>query len=130
MSLRKVLLVDDEPDIRTLVSMILRKLGGLEVEAVASGHAAVACLQSGYAPDLIVLDVMMPEMDGVQTLEAIRALPAQKETPVCFFTAKVHPVELQRWHELGVSDVLSKPFSPALLPKQLQECWQRCQKTP
>lgn len=123
--LKNVLLVEDESDIRLLVTMTLSRLGGLEVHSEPSGKGALQYLAEGHHPDLIVLDVMMPEMDGVQTFEAIRCMPGFEETPVCFLTAKVHPDEINRWHKLGVSDVLSKPFSPALLSDQLKDCWNK-----
>lgn len=129
MSLHHVLLVEDESDIRLLVTMTLSRLGGLDVHAEPSGRGALSYLGQGNKPDLIVLDVMMPEMDGVQTFEAIRAMPGFEQTPVCFLTAKVHPAEVQRWHELGIADVLSKPFSPALLPGQVKACWEKWHRT-
>lgn len=122
--LRNVLLVDDEPDIRTLVSLILERLGGLHVQAESSGLDALAALESGYKPDLILLDVMMPGMDGIQTLAEIRRLPGLHALPICFLTAKVHPAELQRWHDLGINAVLTKPFSPAKLVEQIKACWE------
>lgn len=122
--LRNVLLVDDEPDIRTLVSLILERLGGLHVQAEPSGLDALAALESGYKPDLILLDVMMPGMDGIQTLAEIRRLPGLHALPICFLTAKVHPAELQRWHDLGINAVLTKPFSPAKLVEQIRACWE------
>lgn len=130
MSLHNILLVEDESDIRLLVTMTLSRLGGLDVHAEPSGQSALSYLKQGHKPDLIVLDVMMPEMDGVQTFEAIRAMAGFERTPVCFLTAKVHPAEVKRWHELGISDVLSKPFSPALLPGQIRACWERCHERP
>lgn len=130
MALSKVLVVDDEPDIRMLVSIALKKLGGLDVRTEPSGPAALDALSTGnYQPDMILLDVMMPDMDGVQTLAAIRSLPTQQETPICFFTAKVMPDELDRLRHLGVCRVLSKPFSPATLITQIKEAWQSCQTT-
>jgi CheY-like chemotaxis protein len=128
LNLKNILLVEDESDIRLLVTMTLSRLGGLEVHAEPSGKGALKYLAEGHHPDLIVLDVMMPEMDGVQTFEAIRALPGFENTPVCFLTAKVHPEEVKRWHQLGIHDVLSKPFSPALLPGQIQACWHKWQQ--
>lgn len=128
-TLDKILLVDDEPDIRTLVSLILQRMGGLSVHTESCGQAAIDCLVAGYRPDLILLDVMMPGMDGVQTLAEIRAMRELRDLPVCFLTAKVHPAELQRWHDLGVNAVLPKPFSPARLVEQVRECWEQCQKT-
>lgn len=126
MALEKILFVDDEPDIRMLVSMTLQRLGGFQVRVEASGRAALAALNDGYAPDLVLLDVMMPEMDGVQTLQAMRQLPGMGDTPICFLTAKVQPTEVARWQGLGVCRILSKPFSPATLIGQLQESWRQC----
>jgi len=123
--LKTVLVVEDESDIRLLVTMTLSKLGGLDVHAEPSGRGALQYLAEGNHPDMIVLDVMMPDMDGVQTFEAIRSMPEFKETPICFLTAKVHPDEIDRWHRLGIHDVLSKPFSPALLPDQVKNCWSK-----
>lgn len=125
MSLQHVLLVDDEPDIRTLVTLILQRMGGMTVRAEASGQGALDCLASGYRPDLILLDVMMPGMDGIETLAAIRSMRPVADLPICFFTAKVHPAELQQWRDLGVDAVLAKPFSPTELVGQLREIWNR-----
>lgn len=125
MSLQHVLLVDDEPDIRTLVTLILQRMGGMTVRAAASGQEALQLLGGDYRPDLILLDVMMPGMDGIQTLAAIRSMRAVADLPVCFFTAKVHPAELQQWRDLGVDAVLAKPFSPTELVAQLREIWSR-----
>lgn len=123
MALEKILFVDDEPDIRMLVDMTLKRLGGFQVRTEASGRAALAALNEGYQPDMVLLDVMMPEMDGVQTLQAIRRLPGLDALPICFLTAKVQPTEVARWQAMGVSGILSKPFSPATLIGQLQETW-------
>lgn len=125
MSLQHVLLVDDEPDIRTLVTLILQRMGGMTVRAAASGQEALDLLGADYRPDLILLDVMMPGMDGIETLAAIRSMRTVADLPVCFFTAKVHPAELQQWRDLGVDAVLAKPFSPAELVAQLREIWSR-----
>jgi len=126
MTLENILVVDDEPDIRMLVSMTLQRLGGFHVRAEGSGDAALAALRSGYMPDLVLLDVMMPEMDGVQTLQAMRLVPGLRDIPICFLTAKVQPAEVARWQSLGVCRILSKPFSPANLIAQLKESWQAC----
>jgi len=125
MKLNHVLLVEDESDIRLLVTMTLSRLGGMEVHAEPSGRGALSYLAEGHQPDLIVLDMMMPDMDGLQTLAAIRALPGFARTAICFLTAKLNPADVKHWHELGICDVLAKPFSPSQLPGQLQACWQR-----
>lgn len=129
MSLRSVMVVDDEPDIRTLVTLILERLGGLTVYAMPSGMAALDSLRAGTRPDMIILDVMMPVMDGLQTLEAVRQMPDLVHLPVCLFTAKVHPSELLGWQQLSICDVLAKPFEPTKLLGQILESWEKCQKT-
>lgn len=125
MKLNKVLLVEDESDIRLLVTMSLSRLGGMDVHAEPSGRGALGYLAEGNRPDLIVLDMMMPDMDGLQTFAAIRELPGLDKTAICFLTAKLHPADVKHWREMGICDVLAKPFSPSLLPGQLQACWQR-----
>ena len=125
MKLNKVLLVEDESDIRLLVTMALSRLGGMDVHAEPSGRGAWDYLAEGHRPELIVLDMMMPDMDGLQTFAAIRKLPGFAKTAICFLTAKLHPAEVKHWRELGICDVLAKPFSPSQLPGQLQACWQR-----
>ena len=119
----RILIAEDDDATRALLTAFFDKKG-FRVEAVANGRLALERIVAG-AFDVALFDVMMPEMDGVQTFEAIRALPGFEQTPVCFLTAKVHPAEVQRWHDLGISDVLSKPFSPALLPGQIRACWER-----
>lgn len=130
MLLSNVLLVDDDPDIRMLVSLSLERLGGLHVRAEQSGPDALEALRSGYQPDMVLLDVMMPGMDGVQTLSEIRRLPALQALPVCFLTAKAQPHELQRLQDLKVSAVLTKPFSPQQLVEQVKASWARAVDAP
>lgn len=118
-----VLAVDDVPDnLGTLSEM----LGGLDVSVRVASNGATAIRYAGLEPrpDLILLDVMMPGMDGIQTLAEIRRLPGLHALPICFLTAKVHPAELQRWHDLGINAVLTKPFSPAKLVEQIKACWE------
>ncbi len=128
MSLQQVLLVDDEPDIRALVSLILQRLGGLTVRAASSGQEALNILQDGFKPDIILLDVMMPGMDGVQALTEMRAMPEAASLPICFLTAKIQPADIARWRSLGVDDVLTKPFIPAKLVEQVRSCWEYVQR--
>ena len=122
--LKRVLYVDDEPHIRTLAQLSLERVGGFETCICGSGAAAIEAAP-GFAPDIILLDVMMPEMDGPQTLEALRTLPGLVDTPVVFVTAKVQPSEMLRYSALGALDTISKPFAPLELPKRLREIWSR-----
>ncbi|MEO6698642.1 MAG: response regulator [Paraperlucidibaca sp.] len=127
-SLQQILLVDDEPDIRALVSLILQRLGGFTVRSVSSGQAALDSLREGFTPDIILLDVMMPGMDGVKVLAAMRAMPIIKRLPICFLTAKIQPADIARWRALGVDDVLAKPFIPAKLVEQVRSCWENVKR--
>ncbi len=124
--LRTVLLVDDEPDIRVIATVSLQMFGGLVVTTAASGREALE-LAPQLCPDVILLDVMMPEMDGPETLRRLRALEATAGTPVVFMTAKVLRDEIERWLALGAIGVISKPFDPTALPGELRAL---CERTP
>ncbi len=120
--LRTVLYVDDEPDIREVVEMSLSLSPELTVHACESGEQA---LREGpdLKPDLILLDVMMPNMDGPTTMQRMRALPELATTPVVFMTAKAMPAEVARFKELGAAAVIAKPFDPMRLAKDVEQIW-------
>ncbi|MGK6354657.1 response regulator [Sphingomonas sp. DT-207] len=113
----RILYVDDEPDIREVAVMALELDPGLEVRACASGPEALA-VAPDWAPDLILLDVMMPEMDGPTTLAELRARPETRGTPIVFITARTQAHELERFIGLGAGGVIGKPFDPMTLAKQ------------
>lgn len=123
-TLQKVLYVEDEDDIRMVAQLALETVGGLTLKTCSNGQEAVTA-GPGFAPDLILLDVMMPGMDGPTTLAALRALSALKDTPVIFMTAKVQPSEVQRYRDLGALDVIAKPFDPMTLADHVREIWGR-----
>jgi two-component system OmpR family response regulator len=110
----KVLIIDDDADIRMIAGMTLTRLGGMEVVEAASGAEGVR-RAAQERPDVILLDMMMPIMDGSETLSALRAQPATATTPVIFLTAKAVHVEVERMRELGAAGVLIKPFDPRTL---------------
>ncbi len=118
----RILYVEDEPDIRAIAQMALEALGGFTVIACASGSEALAAAPTASA-DLLLLDVMMPGMDGPGTLKALRALPATAGTPVIFMTAKVQAAEVAQYRELGAIDVIHKPFDPMELSAQISRIW-------
>ncbi|HEX2526666.1 MAG TPA: response regulator [Geminicoccus sp.] len=124
--LNRVMYVDDEEDLRSIVEMSLQMVGGMEVHLCTSGQEALARLPE-IRPDLVLLDVMMPNMDGLQTLEAIRATPDFANLPVVFMTAKIRPTEVARLRDLGAADVIAKPFDVMQLPDQVREIWSRLQ---
>jgi two-component system, OmpR family, response regulator len=121
--LSKILYVEDDDDIRTVTVMALEMLGDFTVEACASGADALGKAES-FRPDLILLDVMMPGLDGPQTLARLRGMPALDTVPAVFFTAKAQPEEVKRLRALGAEDVLAKPFDPERLPAELHRIWE------
>lgn len=116
----KVLYVDDDPDIREIVSLSLGLDPGFSVETADSGSSALAAIDAGLTPDVIVTDVMMPVMDGPATLAEIRRRPHLQATPVIFLTARAQAKERTRFIELGAADVITKPFDPTTLAKELR----------
>lgn len=122
--LSRILYVEDEPDIQTIARTALESVGGFNVEVCNSGAEALD-KAANFAPDLILLDVMMPDMDGPATLDSLRGLPATANTPVIFMTAKAQPQEIQRFRSLGALDVITKPFDPMTLADQVLSIWSK-----
>jgi len=120
--LHSILYVDDEDDIREIVELSLRLDGGLDVAVCDSGSAALAYLEMRI-PDLVVLDVMMPGLDGPGTLARIRERPECADVPVVFLTAKAQREEMDRFLALGAIGVIAKPFDPMTLAQQLRDIW-------
>jgi two-component system OmpR family response regulator len=116
--IRKVLLVDDEADIRKIAALTLSKIGGWEVAQASSGPQAIEMARD--RPDVILLDVMMPGMDGPSTLEALRADAETASIPVIFVTAKIQVPERERIALLGAAGIIAKPFDAMLLPAQVR----------
>ncbi|MCA9660804.1 MAG: response regulator [Myxococcales bacterium] len=118
-AVQKVLLVDDDDDVRTLGLLSLRRIGGWEAVAVADGATALT-LAASEAPDVILLDVQMPGLDGPATLEALRREAATAAIPVVFLTAQADEADLSRYRQLGAQGVIRKPFAPLELPDALR----------
>lgn len=121
----RVMYVEDDPDIQMVARLALETLGGFTVEVCSSGDEAIQSAP-GFQPQFILLDVMMPGMDGPTTLDALRKLRATAATPVVFMTAKVQPGEVAHYQELGVVGVIPKPFNPMTLAGQVEEIWADC----
>lgn len=117
---RKVLIIDDESDIREVAAMSLEAVCGWMVVQACSGREGVDLAQE-LMPDAILLDVMMPDLDGPSTLQLLRGNQATSEIPVIFLTAKVQSADRKRFSDLGVAAVLSKPFDPMVLGEQIAE---------
>lgn len=122
--LNRILLVEDEADIQTVARLALETVGGFTVQVCGSGQEALQALVS-FNPDLILMDVMMPGMDGPATLSELRELPQGRDIPVVFMTAKVQRSEVQQLREQGVIDVIAKPFDPMTLADQVRVLWER-----
>ncbi len=125
MELSKILYVEDGPDIQTVAAMALEMIGGLTLEVCSSGEEALA-KGEGFKPDLILLDVMMPEMDGPTTLGNLRKVSSLNDIPAVLMTAKVTPADVQNYKDMGAVDVIPKPFDPMTLAEQVREIWNNC----
>ena len=123
-ALQRVLYVEDEPDIQAVARVALEVVGGLVIRICSSGEEALRDAAE-FAPDMILLDVMMPGMDGPGTLKALQAVPALAGIPVAFMTAKVQPSEVAHYTSLGALDVIAKPFDPMTLATQVRRIWER-----
>jgi two-component system OmpR family response regulator len=116
----RVLVAEDDPDILAVVALALGRVGGMQVTCCADGLAALAQVPA-VDPELILLDVMMPELDGLETLARLRADPRTAAIPVVFMTARVQPRDLAAYHARGALAVIAKPFDPMTLAQQLRK---------
>ncbi|HEV2500569.1 MAG TPA: response regulator [Terriglobia bacterium] len=115
---RKILLIDDEPAIVEVTRATLEILAGWAVIAASSGSEGVA-LAAAEQPDAILLDVMMPDMDGPRTLKDLQAGARTGDIPVVFLTAKVQAADIRRFRNLGAAGVIAKPFDPLRLASEV-----------
>lgn len=120
--LNKVLCVEDEADIQIVAKMALESVGNFTVHMCGSGSDALTELP-GFDPDIILLDVMMPGMDGPDTFRAIRRLDGYESVPIIFMTAKVMEEDREHYRSLGAAGIIAKPFDPMALPDQIREIW-------
>lgn len=122
-TLKTIVYVEDEPDIQAIAKMALESLGGYDVTIFDSGEEALGQIPE-IKPDIVILDVMMPRMDGPTTLRELRKLPGYESLPVAFMTAKVQSSEVSEFLALGAIGVISKPFDPMTLSDQVRELWE------
>ncbi len=120
--LERVLYVEDDPVIYPLTIMALEDFGACAVAHCASGREALEKAE-GFAPEILLLDVMMPGMDGIETLARLRRIASLSTIPAVFMTAKARTLEPQVFHESGAAAVISKPFDPLTLSDQLNAIW-------
>jgi two-component system, OmpR family, alkaline phosphatase synthesis response regulator PhoP len=118
MQTKRILIIDDEETIQTVVQFGIRMTAGWEVLTANSGLNGIETAQTEQ-PDAILLDVMMPEMDGIATFRALQAHPKTQPIPVILLTAKAQTADKRQFNDLGVSGVITKPFNSLDLPEQI-----------
>ncbi|MFD2174718.1 response regulator [Rhodobacter lacus] len=124
--LNKIMLVEDDAQIAFMTVMALEDLGGFEVMHCDNGQAALDNFDA-FAPQIVLMDVMMPGIDGPETLKALRINPLARTVPVVFMTAKVQPHQQQGYFDLGAVGVIAKPFDPMTLSDRVVGLWQAAQ---
>ncbi|MGH9419671.1 MAG: response regulator [Thermoanaerobaculia bacterium] len=117
---RQLLIIDDEDDIREVAGLSLEMTEGWTVAMASSGPAGIA-LAASSKPDAILLDVMMPDVDGPSTLRLLQSGPETAEIPVIFLTAKVKEADRRKYLDLGARAIIAKPFDPLTLGQQINE---------
>jgi two-component system OmpR family response regulator len=120
--LNKICYVEDDEDIQRIARMALERIGKMTVEIVGDPTTAIAAI-TAFGPDLVLLDWMMPRMDGPTLFRAMKQRPETSALPVVFITAKASQTELDELTALGAAGAISKPFSPKDLPDQLRAIW-------
>jgi two-component system, OmpR family, response regulator len=115
----KILIIDDDADIRSIARLSLGRVGGMTVIEAASGVEGIRKARD-EEPDVILLDMMMPAMDGLETLSALRSQSPTARTPVIFLTAKAGRDQVERLTSLGAAGVLFKPFDPRTLSRDVR----------
>lgn len=120
MTAKRILVIDDEDDIREVAQLCLEMVGNWEVLTASSGSEGIAKAKASQ-PDAILLDVMMPDMDGIATFQKLQANTATHHIPVIFLTAKVQSADRRRFAELGVTAMIAKPFDPLNLASLVAE---------
>lgn len=120
--LEKILCIDDEDDILDIVKLCLEATTNIEVFCTNSGEKALTRLPD-IRPDMILLDVMMPIMSGMETLKQIRKEESCKHVPIIFMTARIQPSEIDEYIKMGAMGVIPKPFDPMTLASQVFEHW-------
>ena len=121
-ALSRIMYVDDDPDLRAIAEISLRDLGGYIVELCGCGEEALRKAEH-FKPQIILLDVMMPGMDGIETFKRLQEMAPTSNTPIVFVSAKVQSHEVHAYLALGAAGVIPKPFDPLQLGEQAQRLW-------
>ena len=121
-SLQRILLADDEPDILEISRIALETVGGFDVSVCSSGKTLLERL-SEFEPDLVIVDVLMPDMTGPEVFEEIRRRPEFVAVPVIYLTGVIQEEELEDLRKAGVADIILKPFDPMTLADRINDVW-------
>ena len=121
-SLQRILLADDEPDILEISRIALETVGGFDVSVCSSGKTLLERL-SEFEPDLVIVDVLMPDMTGPEVFEEIRRRPEFDAVPVIYLTGVIQEEELEDLRKAGVADIILKPFDPMTLADRINDVW-------
>lgn len=127
MNLQRILYAEDEPLVQTIAKVALVKVGGFNLHICSSGEQALEQVKA-FAPQLILLDVVMPGLDGPATLARLRQDPDTAAIPVVFLTANSDPQDIAQYLAMGAFDVIAKPYNPMTLAEQVRQVWARYQK--
>jgi two-component system OmpR family response regulator len=122
--LSQVMHIEDEADIREITKIALEDVGGLKVGSCASGEEAIETVLE-WRPDMFLIDVMMPGLDGPSTLLALREIEEVKAVPAVFMTANAQVHEIENYKSIGAVDVITKPFDPMSLADDLRRIWEK-----
>lgn len=120
--LERLMYIEDEPDIRLVAEIALAQVAGFNVKICKDGNEGLAFIND-FKPQLVLLDVMMPGMDGPQILNKIKALDEFKQIPIVFITAKAQAEEIAKLKKLGAESVITKPFNPMTLGDNIRTIW-------
>jgi len=120
--LKKILYAEDEPDVQTIVELTIQTMSDYEIKVCDNGKKLLDAVEE-YNPDLILLDVMMPEMDGPTTFKNLQLNETTKHIPVIFMTAKAQVHEIESFTGMGVLGIITKPFDPMALCNEIQKIW-------
>lgn len=120
--LKKIMYVEDDPDLRKIVTVSLEARGGFTVRVCDSGEQALEQVGE-FQPDLIIMDVMMEDMNGPETLGELRKRPGTAAIPVLFMTSRVLPRDVENYKKIGAAGLIRKPFHPLTLADRVKELW-------
>ncbi|KTC84966.1 response regulator [Legionella brunensis] len=122
--LQKIIYAEDEEDIRAIAQIALEDIGSFTVKYCLNGHEVLEAVKD-FQPDLFLLDVMMPTMDGPSALRKLKQIPQMANVPAIFMTAKIQPKEVEEYKSIGAIDVIHKPFDPITLADDIKKIWNK-----